>query len=220
MIKRIDSAGHKMNRESSKFQRGETEIQRKALAMVLKSSEKDAPDFKEKYTAALNAQMMTRKLQEKIGTECLVTPYQRRGYQKIAIDEPKEALKKKYGAQILKDTAENIQADKKRYEGKTEDEILDIYFSGPAIPQIVITATAEGKVFNVELHHYKHFFSRGHQMQLTGEQIENETENFAHFLKTGEMRTQDLKVGEKFEQAKKKNEMFNQPDFNPDDYTA
>jgi len=48
-------------------------------------------------------------------------------------------LKKKYGAQILRDTAENIKKDTARYAGKTDDEILDIYFDEVALPQVEIT---------------------------------------------------------------------------------
>jgi len=66
MSERIPANEHKMNRESRKFQRGETEIQRKALVQVLKSSDKNSPDFQEKYDAAIRAQIMARKLQEKI----------------------------------------------------------------------------------------------------------------------------------------------------------
>jgi len=66
-------------------------------------------------------------------------------------------LKKQYGPQILKDTAENIKKDKARYEGKSDKEIIDIYFDKVALPQIEITLTDKEDIFNLELRNYKEF---------------------------------------------------------------
>lgn len=62
MEKRMNSAEHKMRREAHKFQRGETENQRRALVAALKFSDKGTPEFQKKYDSAFSTMKIADQL--------------------------------------------------------------------------------------------------------------------------------------------------------------